>query len=101
MRHFFQAIFWLIFVAGCAAAYFVEPATGLTILVAAVPFAFAWPSPSDEGLRAVAVLLTAMCFVGTQMTSTWLPWAGVVLFGLLALTAVPPRVRLPRVPDDE
>jgi len=101
MRRFFQAIFWLIFLAGCAAAYFVAPSAGLTIFVAAVPFAFAWPSPSNEGLRAVAVLVTAMCYVGTQMTSSWLPWAGVVLFGFLALTAVPPPVRLPRVPEDE
>jgi hypothetical protein len=101
MRRFFQAIFWLIFLAGCAAAYFVAPATGLIILGAAVPFVFAWPSPSDEGLRAFAILVTAACLIGTQMTSAWLPWAGVVLFGLLALTAVPPPVRLPRVPDDE
>ncbi|MBP9093082.1 hypothetical protein KBI23_18800 [bacterium] len=101
MRRFFQAIFWLIFLAGIAAAYFVAPAAGLMVFVAAVPFVFSWPSPSDEGLRAFAMLLTAMCFVGTQMTDAWYPWAGVVLFGLLALTAVPPRVRLPRVPDDE
>lgn len=101
MRRFFQAIFWLIFVAGCAAAYFVAPAVGLMTLMVAIPFVFAWPSPSDEGLRAFALLLTAMCLVGTQMTSAWFPWAGVVFFGLLALTAVPPRVRLPRLPDDE
>ena len=46
MRRFFQAIFWLIFLAGCAAAYFVAPSAGLTIFVAAVPFAFASTLPS-------------------------------------------------------
>lgn len=101
MRRFFQAIFWLLLSAGLAAAYFVKPGTGMIVLVAAIPFGFSWPSPSDEGLRAVAVLLTSMSLVGTNLTSSWFPWAGVIIFGLLALTAVPPRVRLPRVPDDE
>ncbi|CAN5514124.1 hypothetical protein BH11CYA1_BH11CYA1_27520 [soil metagenome] len=101
MRRFFQAIFWLILAAGMATAFYVSPGSGLVVLVAAVPFAFSWPSPSDEGLRAVAVLLLSMSILGTNMTTSWFPWAGVVLFGLLALTSVPPRVRLPRVPDDE
>lgn len=101
MRRFFQAIFWLILSAGLAAAYFVNPGTGMIVLVAAIPFVFSWPSPSDEGLRALAVLLTSMSILGTNMTDAWFPWSGVILFGLLALTAVPPPVRLPRVPDDE
>lgn len=101
MRRFFQAIFWLILSAGLGTAYFVHPNAGFLLLLLAIPFVFAWPSPSDEGLRALAVLLTSMSILGTNMTDAWFPWAGVILFGLLALTAVPPRVRLPRVPDDE
>lgn len=87
LRTLLQIVFTAGILGGLGAAYFVAPLTGMVILVCCLPLIFfAWPAQSVSGLQALMVLLTGMSFVGTMMTSSWLPWLGVGIFGFLAAT---------------
>lgn len=91
MRMFFQKAYWILLCAGIAIAILLGTAIwGAVAGFGALACSFAWPRQSDDGLQRVCLAATMLFFIFAMFGGTaysGLLWAGVALFGFLAVTA--------------
>ncbi|CAN5613775.1 hypothetical protein BH11CYA1_BH11CYA1_33610 [soil metagenome] len=86
MRKILRLLYFIGTLTAITTAVLVNPVYGIMILGCCLPLVLGWPIQSVDGLQAILVLFTLMCLVGTMLTDTMYPRAGVVLFTFLAAT---------------